>query len=77
MIAETKRLVVENEEAVSGSISLCNDRREEVGGLGIDGEGLDLEDDLDDTVEDGDGEVGQGQSGGADSRPLLKRSLVR
>lgn len=71
MITEAKGLV-EDEEAISGSISLCNDVGKEGGCLSIYGEGLNLKDDLDNAVKDGDDEVGQREPGGVDSRPLLE-----
>lgn len=57
MITEAKGLV-EYEEAISGSVALCNDVGEEGGRLRIYGEGLNLEDDLNHTVKDGDDEIG-------------------
>lgn len=72
MITEAKGLV-EDEEAIGSSIAFCNDVREKGGGLGIDGEGLNLEDDLNNTMEDGDNEIGQSKPGGVDSRPLLEK----
>lgn len=72
MITEAKGFV-ENKEAIGSSVALCNDIGEKRGGLSIDSEGLNLKDDLNNTMENGDDEIGHSEPGGVDSRPLLEK----